>query len=126
MMRMTILSLLLFCAGCETIYHHNTVYQYDAVVEDSALDEEEFPMLTVDYFKPNNCSTGHYGDLKPYNKRAWQCEEYDNGYCCLWDTEASSTHVCLEEWCYWKDTCEWDLNGWGQECFIPDGKKEEK
>lgn len=120
MMRMTILSLLLLCAGCETIYHHNTVYQYDAVEEDTT--EYYNPIGRIKLMKPNNCTTGHYGDMKPYNVRPKQCEEYENGYCCSWVTEATSTYLCVEEWCYWSDTCDWDLNGWGEECSLIDEK----
>ena len=128
MLKVKIASMLLtlfLTHGCETVYHRNTVYQHDAV---SSGDEDPTLSYVIDTgfntsFKPNNCTTDHYGDLKPYNVRPRHCETYDNGYCCAWVTEFSSEHVCMEEWCYWEDTCEWDLNGWGEECFLIDGEQ---
>jgi hypothetical protein len=117
----------LMLSGCDTVYHHNTVYQ---------VDTEEHPSAAARYtpidtgittgFKANNCTTDHYGDMKPYNVRPRHCETYDNGYCCAWVTEFSSEHVCMEEWCYWEDTCEWDLNGWGEECYLKPNDKEKQ
>ena len=120
------LSVSLLTQGCETVYHHNTVYQHDAapVEEDSEPFGYIFDTGLSSGFKANNCSTDHYGDLKPYNIRPRHCEIYDSGYCCAWVTEFSSEHVCMEEWCYWEDTCDWDLNGWGEECFLTDGGKD--
>ena len=122
-----IMAAVLMLPGCETVYHQNSVYQIDA---------EENPSAAVRYtpidtgittgFKANNCTTDHYGDMKPYNVRPRHCETYDNGYCCAWVTEFSSEHICMEEWCYWEDTCEWDLNGWGEECYLKPNDKEKK
>lgn len=115
----SIIVALILTAGCETIYHQNSVYQLDAA-------ESQTEHLLIDTgiatgFKANNCSANRYGDMQPYNIRPRHCEVYDNGYCCAWVTEFSSEHVCMEEWCYWEDTCEWDLNGWGEECYLSPG-----
>lgn len=107
--------------GCDTIYMQNSVYQYDVV----ATDTSPFVILpnmglTVD-LKPNNCVTDHYGDLQPFYNRPNTCEVYEGeGYCCKWTTESTDDYLCEEEWCYWHDTCDWDLNSWGEVCTLKD------
>jgi len=129
MLKVKIASMLLtlfLTPGCETVYHRNTVYQLDAV---SSGDEDPALSYVLDTglntpFKPTSCTADHYGGTQPYNVRPRHCGTYDNGYCCAWVTEFSSKHVCMEEWCYWEDTCEWALNGWGEECFLIDGEED--
>tara|TARA_E500000305_G_C3949228_1_gene201348 strand:+ start:398 stop:805 length:408 start_codon:yes stop_codon:yes gene_type:complete len=121
---------LLVTSGCETVYMSNTVYQYDAVSseEDLPLETEKavwvLPDTGLDFrLTINNCFTGHFEDLAPFYVRPNSCEIYeDEGFCCKWTSETTQHHLCEEEWCYWKDTCDWDLNGWGQVCNL----KEEK
>jgi hypothetical protein len=113
-----ILATMLLTPGCETVYHHNTVYQLDAVEG----DDSTFEFLQLDTglhtdFKANNCTTNHYKDLKPYDFRPSWCEEHENGFCCAWVTYSSPSHTCEEEWCYTNDICDWDLIGWGDVCF---------
>ena len=48
-------------SGCETVYHHNTVYQLDTLESDTS----DFEFLQIDTglsskFKPNYCTTNHY------------------------------------------------------------------
>ena len=114
-------------SGCETVYHHNTVYQLDA----SESETSAFEFLHVDTglsskFKPNYCTTDHYKGLTPYNFRPSWCEEHDTGFCCAWVTYSSPTHTCEEEWCYESDVCDWDLIGWGDVCFVNEEKNESR
>jgi hypothetical protein len=107
--------------GCETIYLHNTVYQHDV---DSSEEERYFVVLDTGLtvaLESNYCLTGHFGDLKPFYTRPNLCEAYEGeGYCCKWTTESTEDYLCEEEWCYWQDTCDWDLNGWGEVCTLKD------
>jgi hypothetical protein len=120
----SIIMVLALTTGCDTVYRHNTVYQLDVAEHQDTTTEYVFvdTGLTAK-FKANNCTTDHYGDMQPYNIRPKHCEAYDGGYCCSWVTEFSSEHVCMEEWCYREDMCEWDLTdpGWGEQCYLIPG-----
>ena len=106
--------------GCETIYLQNSVYQHDVVSSDGA--QGMFVLIDTGItaaLEPNYCFTGHYGGLSPYYNRPNSCEIYeDEGFCCKWTSDSSDSYLCEEEWCYWEDTCDWDLNGWGEVCTL--------
>lgn len=114
-------------SGCETVYHHNTVYQFDAI--ESETSDFEFLQLDTGLsaeFKSNNCTTDHYKGLTPYDFRPSWCEEHEGGFCCAWVTYSSPAHTCEEEWCYESDICDWDLIGWGDVCFANEEKNESR
>lgn len=116
---------LMMTFGCETIYLSNTVYQLDAQAEEEApLEAEKTIWLLPDTgldvrMLPNYCFTGHFDGLAPFYVRPNTCDVYEGeGFCCKWTTETTEHHLCEEEWCYWEDTCDWDLNGWGEVCHL--------
>jgi len=121
---------LLVASGCETIYVNSTVYRIDAEVgEEPPLDIDKTEWLVLETeldwtrLLPNYCFTGHFDNLAPFYIRPNTCEIYEGeGFCCKWTSETTQHHICEEEWCYWEDTCDWDLNGWGEVCHM----KEEK
>jgi len=96
-------------SGCETVYHHNTVYQYDVDItgEDSQACIEGNP---------------------PYKWDALMCTEYgekdlagngiETGYCCVWledmcETPPCSSPIpamlCQHNLCFWESSCSWEL-----------------
>tara|TARA_R110002110_G_scaffold68831_9_gene186128 strand:- start:63 stop:458 length:396 start_codon:yes stop_codon:yes gene_type:complete len=114
-------------SGCETIYMQNTVYQYDVVETEDVKDPAWFILLDTGLsseLEINNCFTDHYGGLTPYQNRPNSCEFYEGeGFCCKWTSDSTESYICEEEWCYWEDTCDWDLNGWGEVCALKQVKK---
>jgi hypothetical protein len=107
--------------GCETVHMHNTVYQYDApdTVGESNPSHLMLDTGLTSLLEANYCFTDHYGGLTPYQNRPNSCEFYEGeGFCCKWTSDSSDSYLCEEEWCYWEDTCDWDLNGWGEVCTL--------
>jgi len=122
-----ILVTMLLAPGCETAYHHNSAYSLDAEAVEG--EPSEYTLLDTGItakFKANNCTTNHYKGLTPHDYRPSWCEEYDDGFCCAWVTFSSPVHTCEEEWCYWSDTCDWDLIGWEAVCFANEEKNESR
>ena len=99
------LSALLLAQGCETVYHRNTVYQYDT---DIASEDSQ------------SCVEG----MAPYEWDALMCTEYgekdlaaggiETGYCCVWledtcETDPCIPMLCQHNLCFWESSCSWEL-----------------
>ena len=103
-------------SGCETVYHRNTVYQYDVGTTD-----------TINPFSKDSqsCIEG----APPYEWDALMCTEYgekeedspgngiETGYCCVWLEEppmcetppCSVPMLCQHNLCFWESSCSWEL-----------------
>jgi hypothetical protein len=53
-MRAIMFSILLMMPACETVYHHNTVYQYDVVYDTAEFDTVEDIVFYCDNRLCNN------------------------------------------------------------------------
>jgi hypothetical protein len=103
-------------SGCETVYHRNTVYQYDVGTTDAISSFNKDSQSCIE------------GD-PPYEWDALICTEYgekeedspgngiETGYCCVWLEEppmcetppCSIPMLCQHNLCFWESSCSWEL-----------------